>query len=372
MIYKPTDIFAKQSNTMRKGKMLTLRFKTSVILIALSLLIGGCGAATTTTASTPIVQVPATDIPPTDSPPTATATLAPPPTIAILATSTTIPELILPTSSPPLTSPLTPSPLPSPTPSPTPEPNLNGIPLSDIIVFPPAVIENTRLIYANGRNQGRNPFRFSRIGDSVIARDDFLTRFDGGDYNLGEYTYLQPVIDYFAGSYKRHGIGVQVNLRAVGVFDPALADSNWCEPEEGVLACEIRLNNPSIMILQLGTNDSGSTFGKFMEDVVAFCVERGIVPILITKADLSEDPPGTNNTIIRNLAAEYKVPLIDFEPLAETLPDRGLREDNIHLSFFLPHDYTLPEAFTRGHAMHNLTVLMMLDQIRQEVIQPES
>jgi hypothetical protein len=43
-----------------------------------------------------------------------------------------------------------------------------------------------RQIFAEGQAKGRNAHNFSKIGDSVIANGDFLTRFDAsGAYNLG-------------------------------------------------------------------------------------------------------------------------------------------------------------------------------------------
>ena len=49
------------------------------------------------------------------------------------------------------------------------------------------------------------------------------------------------------------------------------------------------------------------------------------------------------------------------------MPDRGLQEDQVHLTVFVENDYTMPEAFDTGHGVHNLTGLMMLDAIRQAV-----
>ena len=40
------------------------------------------------------------------------------------------------------------------------------------------------------------------------------------------------------------------------------------------------------------------------------------------------------------------------------------------MNTFYAHDYTQPEAFQRGHAMNNLTALMVLDAILTNVILP--
>jgi hypothetical protein len=98
-------------------------------------------------------------------------------------------------------------------------------------------------------------------------------------------------------------------------------------------------------------------------------LELGIIPILMTKADRFEGEDNRNNNTIRQVAADYQVPLIDFDVVAATLPNHGIREgDNVHLSGPLSHDYNLPIVYERGHTVHNLTVLLMMDRIWKEVM----
>jgi hypothetical protein len=92
-----------------------------------------------------------------------------------------------------------------------------------------------------------------------------------------------------------------------------------------------------------------------------------VIPVLGTKADRIEGPDNTNNNILRRIAADFEVPLWDFDRLAGTMPGRGLDLDNVHLTTFYAHDYTSPLATQRGHAMHNLTALLLLDAIWNEV-----
>ena len=92
-----------------------------------------------------------------------------------------------------------------------------------------------------------------------------------------------------------------------------------------------------------------------------------MIPIIGTKADRGEGND-ENNNILRQIAADYDLLLWDYDIVAGSLPGRGLDVDNVHMTTFYAHDYTLPEAFQRGHAMHNLTALMVLDTIWKEVI----
>jgi hypothetical protein len=231
------------------------------------------------------------------------------------------------------------------------------------------VQQHIREIYSKGQTLGRNPRAFSKIGDSTIENPYFLTRFDEGAYNLGDYAYLQPVIDYFAGSFARQGMAVRLGLHSWSIMDPLWADKTTCQPNETIIACEFRLHNPSVVLIRLGSNDTGvpESFDKNLREIVEFSVENGVIPVLGTKADRHEGPGNVNNTIIRQIATDYRIPLWDFDRVAQALPGSGLDLDGVHLTTFYAHDYTLPEALQRGHGVHNLTALMALDEIRKTI-----
>lgn len=293
--------------------------------------------------------------------PVATSPAEPTPIPTIAVTDTAVPPTNPPT--------IQPTQLPD-TPTPTPEPTLNGIPYSQIIILPDETIRHMQEIYTQGQEIDRDPHRFSKLGDSIIANADFLTRFDlPGTYILGPFDYLQPVIDNFPGSWERFGVAIRIGLRAWGVFDPAWANKDWCDPNEVLIDCEIRLNNPSILIIHLGSNDLDTNFDEFLRKTVERSLELGVIPILLTKADRYEGDDNRNNKIIRRVANDYHVPLIDFDLVAATLPNRGIKDgDNVHLSGPLAHDYNLPIVYEKGHTVHNLTILLMMDRIWREVM----
>lgn len=263
----------------------------------------------------------------------------------------------------------TPTVTPTPEPSPTPlgPQEINGIPLITLLPMPTETAANIAAIYARGQELGRNPNTFSKLGDSTILNPHFMGPFDEGTYDLGEFAYLQPTIERWRGSFERHGVGAHFGLHSWTVFDPMWADEKWCDPGEHLLACELRLQNPSILFVRLGSNDAGSPSGfRFnVKEVIEYAMENGVIPIIGTKADRFEGS-NENNEILRALAIEYNVPLWDFDLLADTLPGRGLDTDNVHLVIEdLPHDYTLPETYQRGHPMQDLTALIALDQVRR-------
>lgn len=246
---------------------------------------------------------------------------------------------------------------------------INNIPEANLILFSEEARNLARETYARGQALGRNPRAFTTAGDSTTEIPFFLGRFDEGPYDLGDYAYLQSVIDFFQGSFNHDSVSVRVGLHAWTLFDPTWSDKTRCQANEAPLPCEIRLHNPSILLIRLGSNDYGvpELFEKSIREAVEYALEQGVVPVIGTKGDRGEGSD-SNNEILRQIAADYDLLLWDYDLLAGTLPARGLDADNVHMTTFYPHDYTQPEAFQRGHAMHNLSALMVLDTIWKEVI----
>lgn len=247
---------------------------------------------------------------------------------------------------------------------------LNGVPVSSIVIMPENVVANARNIFVQGQSLGNNPHAFSKVGDSTIQNPYFLARFDQpGGYNLGDYAYLQPTIDYFSGSHSREGMAVRKGFHSWTVTDPAWADKTYCQPNETPIACEIRLHRPSILLIRLGSNDAGvpDMFDQNLRQIVELAIVNGVIPVIGTKADRAEGS-NINNDILRRIAADYQIPLWDFDVAAGTIPGRGLDVDYVHLTTFYAHDYTSPTAFRQGHSVHNLTALIMLDALLNQVI----
>lgn len=283
-----------------------------------------------------------------------------PPTATAVAPTATIPTAVAPTQ---------PSPAPAEPVAPV---TVNGLSPADFIIMPDSVVENARAIFLRGQQLGRNAHAYSKIGDSTIANPFFMARFDGGPYNLAEYAYLQPTIDFFAGSHGRDSVAQRIGLHSWTVMDPTWADKTICGPNETPIACEFRLNNPAIVIIRLGSNDAGAPglFDESMRQMVQYAIDNGVIPVLGTKADRHEGS-NENNDILRRIAADYQIPLWEFDIVAGTMPGRGLDADNVHMLGFYAHDYAQPEAFTRGHSVHNLTALMLLDALWKAVISPQ-
>lgn len=248
--------------------------------------------------------------------------------------------------------------------------DINGLAYESILLMPADVRENVRDLFVSSVAKGRNPRAFIKVGDSTIENEHFLSHFDDGEaYELGAYGYLQETIDYFAGSFSRDSTAVRIGFHSWTMLDPYWADKAICQANETPLACEIRLHNPTFALVRLGSNDVGvpDSFDRNMREIVESCLQAGVIPILGTKADRNEGGDNINNQIIRTIAADYALPLWDFDTVAATIPGRGLDQDGIHMTVDYVPDYSTPLSFGKGHGVHNLTALVVLDLLRETV-----
>jgi hypothetical protein len=237
-------------------------------------------------------------------------------------------------------------------------------------VIPTLVNQRMLEIYQQGQLMGNDPHAFSKVGDCQTMLPDFFGGFDNGKYNLGDYTYLQPVVDQFSGSFGRNSRGVKNGMTASGAM--ATLWNTWkdCNLQETPLECEYRINNPSFAIISLGTNDANGLlpFEYTLRRVIELTLEHGIVPILVTKADNAEGDWSINATIMK-LAYEYQIPVWNFWRAVQSLPGRGLRSPE-HLTFgeyTQPTDFSNTENMQYGYNVRNLTGLQALDVVWRSV-----
>lgn len=245
---------------------------------------------------------------------------------------------------------------------------INGIPLNRIVVMPDAVRQHVREIYAAGQSLGRNPHAFSKVGDSTMVYPPFLAAF-AGSYKLGPYASLQQTISLYPGSFARASIAAKKGMHTWTEFDPTWVDSPLCQPAEGPLACEFRLNNPSVAIIRLGANDTSAPelFDEQLRKIIDTSLASGIIPVLGTKPDRLEGSQNTLNKMIAQASRDYVIPLWDYDAIVATIPGKGLEKDGVHFRGGGTHDYTSAKAFAAGDSLEDLTGLMMLDAIQRAV-----
>ncbi len=240
-----------------------------------------------------------------------------------------------------------------------------------------------RAVVARGRAKGNNPRVFSKVGDCMTDHPQFLNPFAWGQYDLGQYAYLQATIDYFNVSPREH-VGSSWDAKSMaannGFNSSAVREAQWadpvaCQPNERPLACEYRLNKPAVAVIMFGIADvlvmTPQQFYVFMRNIVEDSLAAGVVPLLSTFPENPSVPERSRqvNQMVLALAREKNVPVMNFADAVRNLPNGGLEADGIHLS--LPPGWATvftPENLQYGMTVRNLLVLQSLDVIRREIL----
>jgi len=283
---------------------------------------------------------------------------------ATIPATNTVPSTQLPEATPSPTPTLTLQPGETPIFSPSPTSTLAPDAFKFMPVVPQGVSSRMIEVYQRGLSLGRDPDRFSKLGDCQNVPTYFLSMFDSGDYRLGEkYAYLQPVIDHFTGSWERASFAVKGGLNVAAVSTLYFTDPVNCKSDESPMACEIRKNNPSIVLISFETwnGKSGSSYESRLRLVLDYVLSQAVVPILATKADNMEGDDSINAAIAR-VAYEYEVPLWNFWAATNPLPDHGLSPDGFHLTFARDY-FDDPVRMQSAWPWRNLTALQAIDAV---------
>ena len=235
----------------------------------------------------------------------------------------------------------------------------------------PTVSDTVREIYRRGLKLGNDPNAFSKVGDCQTSTDFFLVNFENPkQYSLGEeYSFLQSTIDYYHGSFSRQSMAVKDGFNVAAVLSPLRADPKLCNKGETPLACEIRLNHPSVILISMETNFNLQTaikYGGYMRQIVEYSISQGVVPIIATKAD-NKEGDNSINAEITAIAIEYDIPLWNFWAAVHDLPNNGFDlslNDGFHLSLGNNYFFDDPKNMDSAWPWRNLTALQTLDAVR--------
>jgi hypothetical protein len=252
--------------------------------------------------------------------------------------------------------------------------------------LPDTIRTELTTIYQTGQARGNYPDVFVKIGDSITVSHSFLYPFSTRTYQLGEYAYLQPVIDLFSlrplrtgNSFSNRSLAAGEGWAAWAVLDPSYADPNVCKTRETPLVCEYRVNRPALALIMFGTNDVGyiesTRYERNLREIVALSKEMGVIPILSTipnRPDVGAKV-AEFNTIVAEIAAEANLPLWDYHAALQGLPNDGLTFDRIHPSTppgGVVNAGNLSAANLQyGYVVRNLTALQMLYTVWQNLPQ---
>lgn len=319
--------------------------KIALLVFLINLTIAGCATPTATEEN----------VTSTALPPEPTQTLSPTKTLSP-SPSETVTETPPPTETPTITS--------------TPDVRLDPEDWQHWPVIP-TVSGNAKLIYQQGLEKANDPNRFSKVGDCQNITTYFLAIFDDSDqFSLGpDYEYLKEAIDHFSGSFSRESVATDGGMNVASVLSTRWTDKERCDSLETPLACELRLNQPSIVIISMeetwGSNNQVENYEKYMRQVLDTVINFGAVPILATKASNLEGNHQINQ-VIANLAYEYDIPMWNFWLAVQPLKNHGLLEDGFHLTHGL-NFFDNPSNLKNAWPVRNLTALQTIDAVWRQL-----
>jgi hypothetical protein len=243
------------------------------------------------------------------------------------------------------------------------------------------VVERLRKVLAS--SPGRRD-AFVKVGDSNTANPTFLTCLAGGGAELGAHADLEATRAFFAArrvdarrtSFDRTSLSATIGWLAGSVLLGSPSP----------LVREIDAVEPAFAVVMLGTNDDRpdglEVFERNLPRVVDTALARGVVPLLSTLPPRADTPAAAArvldlNRVIRALAEDRQVPLMDLYTALLPLPRHGLLPDGIHLATAweggAPRACRFtPDGLQKGMNVRNLVVLGALDRARRFLVDGEA
>lgn len=241
------------------------------------------------------------------------------------------------------------------------------------IYLPNAVMANVSAIYARGQSRGNLPLSMIKIGESNVAETVFLCTFGWGEYDLGEYAYLQPIVNGLRAtdSLCRFHFTAHKGFSTASVLDPLFATSDFCEPNETPLSCEYRRSRPSYAVIYIGMADHGQLTAQQYRSNLTTIVQTlrgwGVIPILTTyptSDGFTDGKPQEYNEIVRDVARAQRVPLMDVRAALYQYDNRGTAYDGYHLSVRDPQFTSFTgDQFEYGRTYYEWLTLTLLHDL---------
>jgi len=246
--------------------------------------------------------------------------------------------------------------------SPTPDLRLDPDDWQSWPVVPERVSERLKEVYRQGLANQNNPRAFSKIGDCQNVPNAFLGVYDRpGQYWFDEnFSFLEETIQVFQGSFQRESQAVRGGFNVASVLSPLWADRQHCLKGETPLECEVRLWQPSMVIISMETwfqGRSPETYDKYLRQIVEEALAHSAVPILATKADNTEGDHSINR-VIAQVAYDYDLPLWNFWLAVQPLPDHGIDWERDSDGFHITLDAWNKRSFTALQALDSVWKLL--------------
>lgn len=146
----------------------------------------------------------------------------------------------------------------------------------------------------------------------------------------------------------------------------------------------LKTAKPEAAIIMIGTNDARGNklpegYKAGLEKVVQMCLDAKCIPILSTIPPMRGCPDSVAkaNEIIKALAAEKKLPLVDFHAAVMKYAPDGkwdgtlISGDGVHPSGDKANDFSAENLKASGYALRNFVSFMKLREVYFKVLHPE-
>ena len=190
----------------------------------------------------------------------------------------------------------------------------------------PVVSDHAKAIYEHGLQLGTNPHLFAVFGDCQSMPNVFMAVYDeDADLVAQLPANLQETIHYFSGSFSQNNptIWPGTDFAAIlwdGWVQPIF---NYCKQNETPLDCVLRVRNPSIVLINLGTHYEERNY-EYLTDMLQQLIDQGVLPVLALKADDREGNDSLNGEIAQ-AAIQFDIPVWNFYRAASALVNHGLK-----------------------------------------------
>ena len=221
----------------------------------------------------------------------------------------------------------------------------------------PVITPYMRAVYEASPQAGHSLNLFAAVGDCNSESQVYLQRVREGRFSFAGHEELRATVDFFSQSFRRDSLATYGGFNSGSILNPDWGNPTWCQRAEGPFDCELRVSQASIVFISLGTGDQyiwRSSEANYRA-MIEYALQHSILPVLVTKADSVESVQGGAeadylNGVLRRLAQEYQIPLLDFWLASRNLPNYGLQRDGFHLN-------------EDGIYLHILVTLQTLDAI---------
>ncbi len=221
----------------------------------------------------------------------------------------------------------------------------------------PVITPYMRAVYEASPQAGHSLNVFAAVGDCNSESPVYLQRVREGQFSFKGHEELRATVDFFSLSFRRDSLATYGGFNTGSILNPDWGNPTFCQAAEGPFACELRQSNASVVFISLGTGDQfmWRDSEKNYRAMIEYALQHSVLPVLVTKADAVESQQGGAapdylNSVMRRLAQEYQIPLLDFWLATRSLPNDGLQSDGFHLK-------------DDGINLHILTTLQTLDAI---------